>query len=128
MVVVASILYGFVRIMEHMTLEKVIPYTISAPNLPEDRRVLEKLSIKVRRSKPARFHKMRMLIITFYRLQAQRLSNATLQQPASSWDSSILSPPKESIDRSRKPKPRRKNGSEHPLHNADKSCDAYRLS
>jgi hypothetical protein len=48
MVVVAAFIYGALKIVDYYKLEKVIPYTISAPNPPGDGRVLEKPSIKVR--------------------------------------------------------------------------------
>jgi hypothetical protein len=47
-VFVATCIYGALWIIEYTKLEKVIPYTISAPNPPGDGRVLEKPSIKVR--------------------------------------------------------------------------------
>lgn len=48
MVFVAVCLFGTLWIIDYIKLEKVIPYTISAPNPPGDGRVLEKPSIKVR--------------------------------------------------------------------------------
>jgi hypothetical protein len=48
MVFVATILFGTIRTLDYLKLEKIIPYTISAPNPPGDGRVLEKPSIKVR--------------------------------------------------------------------------------
>jgi hypothetical protein len=47
MVFVATFIYGTLWIIDYIKLEKVIPYTISAPNPPGDGRVLERPSIKV---------------------------------------------------------------------------------
>ena len=49
-IVIVAFLYGFLQVMEYMTMEKVMPYTVAGPKSPENGEVLEKLSIKVCRS------------------------------------------------------------------------------
>jgi hypothetical protein len=52
MVVVATVLFGTLWMLDYLNVEKIIPYTISAPNPPGNGRVLEKPTIKVRELQP----------------------------------------------------------------------------
>ena len=121
MVFVATCLFGTIKILEYLKLEKVIPYTISAPSPPRDGTVLEKPTIKV-----GNIQEVQAGMLMTNRLQVQQRFNVTLQQLANSSASSTPSPPKVSTARSRRPKLRSKNGNERRFRSADKSFDAYK--
>jgi hypothetical protein len=75
MVFVASCLYGTLWIMDYLNSEKVILYSVDAPNPPGNGRVLDIPSIKVTSHMTGT-----ALVLIFSRLLALQPFNVTLRQ------------------------------------------------